>query len=46
MRTALGSDDHLAAAALEGKDVTVLDWGEPADAIALLRASVMPGRPT
>ena len=33
-----------AAAALEGKDVTVLGWGEPAEALALLRASVVPVR--
>ena len=35
-----------AAAALEGKDVVVLGWGEPADAIALLRASVQGDRAT
>lgn len=33
-----------AAAALEGKDVTVLGWGEPAEAIALLRASLIHAR--
>jgi inorganic pyrophosphatase len=33
-----------AAAALEGKDVTVLGWGEPAEAIALLRACAVAAR--